>query len=488
MRRPANNANTLVLAAVGCIAGAFIIRALLISFLKINEDEFIHLYWAWATSQGMIPFRDFMMVHTPLPQMLLAPLFWIFRDQISIIFVTRVLFSLFSAGTLFFTFLLAKRIFGKESALFALVAALPVAIFTQKSVEVRPDQIAALFGMIALWLLAKTRPRFFMAGLMCGLALVTNQKFIFMTLLLVPGVWLAIEGRATKRLKNTGAFIVATILPVIVFIIWLALVGAAGAFYRDNYHVYMWGGNFASKAGAGLNVDRWDFFGELLFQNPTFFLFFIIGATFLLQKRLPKASRFAIRPLLFYFAGLLALYGLTLSHEKQNSLYLVPLCAIIAGHGARNLYLKLARKEELRTRKLILIVLILVLVSPSLFAMRYLMDKTNDEQLRTWKYILETVPKGQTVMDGHAGMFVYRENALFYHPTAFFDAREILYSFFDSKEAMEKYFDTLLTQKRPKIIILEDVFEKVLPESTVRKIKENYTLVEGYAQPLYVLH
>ena len=487
MHSPAQKTNILILATGGCIAGAVLIRSLLIFFLTINEDEFIHLYWAWAVAQGLVPYRDFMMVHTPLPQWILAPLFWFFKDQVNIIFVTRMIFSLFSVGALLFVYLLAKRIFGKDSALFTLIITLPVAIYTQKSIEVRPDQIAAFLGMATLWFLAKDRPRFFFAGLMSGMAIITNQKFTFMALFLIPGVWLATKDQVVGRLRNSVKFIVALMIPVTGFTIWLAANGALSAFISDNYHVYMFGGNLAGKAGQGLNINRWDMVVELLIQNPTFFMFFGFGAALLIQKSLPRSSRLALRPVLFFLAGLIALYLLTFSHERQNTLYLIPLCAIIAGHGARNIYLKFARKSEPYTRKIILVGLVLFLVLPSLYSMRSLFAETNDDQLKTWKFVLETVPEGQTVMDGHAGMFVYRENALFYHPVAFFDARDILYSFFGSKKSAQEYLAKILSEKKPKLIILEDVFERVLPEVTVEQIKKDYELVEGYTQPLYVL-
>ena len=75
MRNSTTITRVLILLALLTLLCAGILKVHLIATRQINEDEFMHLQWAWAMSQGDAPYRDFMMVHTPLPQFALMPFF-----------------------------------------------------------------------------------------------------------------------------------------------------------------------------------------------------------------------------------------------------------------------------------------------------------------------------------------------------------------------------------------------------------------------------
>lgn len=486
MRNHSSTIFALTILLVACLIAAGGVKVYLTANKQINEDEFMHLYWGWAMVDGQMPYKDFMMIHTPLPQFVIAPFFSFFHDDVNIIFCARILFQIFSFLGLFICFLIASKLFGKEEGFLSIILTLFVAVYLIKSVEVRPDQLAALFGISALFFLSRKEPVYFNAGLLCGLATITNQKFIFISFFLFFGAFIFTDETFKNRTINGCKYIAGGAVPVGIFLIWLFFTDAIGPFFMENYHVYLYGGNAASKGGATLNQMRHPFIAELLWQNPTYFIAVIMGMFFSAKSGKEKHGRWNTRFLWLYIVGLLSLYLLTFSHERQNSLYLIPLLSIFAGHGVMVGVKKYGAALSVKAKTILVIIVALIVIAPSAFSIRHFIDKTNGEQIRTWKYILQTVPTDKAVMDGHAGMFVYRKNALVYNPVAFNDARDIFYSMFDSKEEAAGFVIDALIINEVVLVIMEDVFEELLPEKAVQYIKGNYTLVTGYYQPLYI--
>lgn len=467
-----------------CIIVSLGYKLHLIANKSINEDEFIHLQWSWALTEGQLPYRDFMMVHTPLPQFLLAPLFLVFHDNTSIIFFTRVVFALFSLATLFLVYKIGRKLFSHEAALIATVFTLFVGQYAAKSVEVRPDQLAALFGAACIWYLVKEKPAVSNAGLFAGLAIVTNQKFIFMAAFLALGVLASYKGDLFAKLKNTAIFSLCLGLPVALFAVWLIATSSLDGFIRDNYHVYIYGGNLGSKAGDMLSRNRFQFFIDLFKYNPIYMVAALAGMALSFRKKRGAIFSSGEGFCWLYIGALAALFVMTLSHELQNTLYFIPVLSLFAGHAAVSIY-RPKKSGETKAMSAISTIIILAIALPCMMGWKHFSGGDNAEQMRTWKKVLELTEPGDAVMDGHAGMFVYRKNALIYHPAAFEDARDIFYSFYDSeKDAGQQILKAVETQN-VRLVIMEDVFESVLPPAVVDHIKTEYKLIEGYKQPLY---
>lgn len=72
--------------------------------LRIDHDEFEHMYCAWRISKGDIPYLDFFQHHNFLLWYLLAPFESIFEDSPNLVFIVRFVASIFLFLTTFFLY------------------------------------------------------------------------------------------------------------------------------------------------------------------------------------------------------------------------------------------------------------------------------------------------------------------------------------------------------------------------------------------------
>lgn len=485
VKKTANAITPLLIIAVLILVFCTVMKVDLLAHKQINEDEFMHLQWSWAMTHGQVPYRDFMMVHTPLPQVVLAPFTLVFKDDTAIIFYARVLFALFSIAALFFWYFLARRLFSQDAAIFTVVFAASVAVYAQKSVEVRPDQLAALFGVVVLWLLAKSKPKVALAGLAAGLAVVTNQKFVPIAALVAVGGFWAFGENTRERMRFLLRFSAGAAVPLLIFLIYLTATGSLAGFIRDNYHMYVFGGNLGSEAGGSMNAGRFMISLEFLLGNLTFVLMALWGLIQTFRQKAFLQNQKRIIPALCYLLALCLLYFFSFAHERQIYLYLAPVLALFAGYGATDLLAKGTRSLSKNARNVAVAALVLVVAAPSLLG-QLKIDRDNAGQIQTWKWILQTVPPDQPVMDGHAGMYVYRKNAMFFYCVGFVEAKPVFDSFFQNDEQASRFVINALKRQNVKLVLLEDVFEQTLPPMAVSYIKKNYRLSLGHTVPIYL--
>jgi 4-amino-4-deoxy-L-arabinose transferase-like glycosyltransferase len=123
------------------------------------------------TARGLLPYRDYAYLQTPLQPLAFAPLQWLFAGHVLI--AMRFANAVLGFGTLLLVFGAARRMGASERAALAAAAMLAVCeSFTWSAGVARNDMLPALLMMIGLFAVAKgeTAVRMFGAGVALGLA------------------------------------------------------------------------------------------------------------------------------------------------------------------------------------------------------------------------------------------------------------------------------------------------------------------------------
>ncbi len=210
------------------------LRLLLAARRYFDTDELVHLHSALLISHGNFPFRDFFAHHGPLFWAALAPWVSPFQESYALALSGRALTALVWLAIL----LLTARLRRDEDPLCGLLAAAWLAFFAafaQKSLEIRPDGLAAALVLAAAAAsIGSSRHAGLLAGLFAALALWCSPKAVFPAAgMLLAGAWRR-GGAGPRFLLGAAAGGAACILAGIAY---LAAHGAAGAFWT-HYIAY----------------------------------------------------------------------------------------------------------------------------------------------------------------------------------------------------------------------------------------------------------
>jgi hypothetical protein len=225
---------------------------------RVNSDEPQHLHVVWAWTRGLLPYRDVFDNHTPLFQMLSAPLLWMLGERADIVVWMRLGELPFWALALWCTFRIGRTLFSARAGLLAVAATALYPTFVTLGIEFRPD-----LAWAALWLLAitiaiegrLTRRRAFFAGLVAGCAISVSMKSILLigcfgfALLLVS----VLRARADARipLRKIASKVFAAIAGFVLVPLALAAFFAAHGAWQDMLY-----GVFRHNMVPGLGLRR----------------------------------------------------------------------------------------------------------------------------------------------------------------------------------------------------------------------------------------
>ncbi len=155
------------------------LRLFYIFHYGFNSDEAQELHVAWWWAQGLTPYRDVFDNHTPLFQLLSAPVAALIGETPRILFGMRLAVTLCYLATLGGAYILARRIFGRRAGLWTAVLLGLIPTFFFKSLEYRADDLWTALWVLALAVLLDaewTRGRSFAGGLLLGAALGASLK------------------------------------------------------------------------------------------------------------------------------------------------------------------------------------------------------------------------------------------------------------------------------------------------------------------------
>lgn len=312
-------------------AATLALRLFYVFHYRFNSDEAQELHVAWSWAQGLTPYRDVFDNHTPLFQLLSAPVAALIGETPRILFGMRLAVTACYLATLAGAYVLGRRIFGKRAGLWTAVLLGLIPTFFFKSLEYRADDLWMALWILALALLLDgrwTNGRSFGAGLLLGAALGASLKTVLLlavlgtSALILPFLggegWRALTSRRVGvRLAALGAGI--AVVPA-VLLGYFAIEGALGPLLY---------GTISHNVVPGLGA--WSEAHSRAIYFPPALLIVIAGVRVLLRKTPPEAegTRLALLTLTagIYLAAIHLLWPL---FTTQDLLPFFPLLAVVA--------------------------------------------------------------------------------------------------------------------------------------------------------------
>jgi 4-amino-4-deoxy-L-arabinose transferase-like glycosyltransferase len=194
--------------------------------LSVDESQYVAA--TALAAQGLLPYRDFAYLQTPLQPLLFAPLQWVFAGHL--LLAMRVANALLSLITIALVYGAARRMAARESAALAAAAMLASCqSFLWCAGVARNDVLPAALMAAGLWLIVKSAGwSRFGAGLAFGLAASAKISYaVPAAAVFVTGVWTS-EAAERRRALWFAAGVVAGLLPTVVLAAF-----APGAFLAE---------------------------------------------------------------------------------------------------------------------------------------------------------------------------------------------------------------------------------------------------------------
>ena len=228
---------------------------------RVNSDEPQHLHVVWAWTQGLLPYRDVFDNHTPLFQLLSAPLLWLVGERADIVAWMRLGELPFYALALWCTWRIGRALFSARAGVLAVAATALYPVFATRAIEFRPDLAWAALWLVTITIAIEgslTPRRIFFAGLATGCAIAISMKSILLIgcllfALLLVAILRAMDGKPVVP-RKAMAMVLASMAGVLLVPMALAAFFAAhGAWQAMLYGVF--GHNLVP--GLGLRRAPW---------------------------------------------------------------------------------------------------------------------------------------------------------------------------------------------------------------------------------------
>jgi hypothetical protein len=260
-------------------------RAVLTVRRWINADELEHLHAAWCVKQGMLLYRDFFEVHTPVFYYALAGILGLIAPETSMergwaaILVCRFVMFGLTAVILWLVYRLGREMHSAAAGAMATVFVLSTMMCLERTTEVRPDvpSVAAMLGAVYLALRAfrgKTRRplgTLFLAGALWSLGYLCTPKILMALLGFCPAVLLLLPRQRLSIRRQAamgGSLLVGFLAPLGATVAFFA---AQGALWEFVHYTLLLGIQWKHK------LNPWDAAGELAYENPVLVGFGLAG-------------------------------------------------------------------------------------------------------------------------------------------------------------------------------------------------------------------
>ena len=214
-----------------------LLRVLYAFTLQVDSDEPQHLHVVWAWTQGLLPYRDVFDNHTPLFQLLMAPLLAALGERADIVPLMRLAMIPFYALALWAGWRIGCALWSRRTAALATLLTALFPFYFVLSAQFRTDDLWSPLWVLTVLVGVTGTPglrRIAASGLLAGLALAVSLKT---TVLLIAGaialvlvllIW-RLSGRrlaAAALTRGAIAFALAAALPLAAFAAFFAAEGA----------------------------------------------------------------------------------------------------------------------------------------------------------------------------------------------------------------------------------------------------------------------
>jgi hypothetical protein len=296
------------------ILAAGVWRAVLTVRRWINADEFEHLHAAWCVKEGMLLYRDFFEVHTPVFYYGLAGVLKLFAPELSMergwaaILACRFAMYALTCVILWMVYKLGREMHSAAAGAMGVVFTLSTMMFLDRTIEVRPDvpSVAAMLGAVVLTLRVfrglSARPlrMLFVAGVLWCIGYLCTPKILMALLGFCPAVFLLLidprQGLSIRRQAAMGfSLLGGFMLPLALTVAFFA---AQGALWHFVHYTFLLGVNWKYK------LNPWEAAGELAYENPVLVGFGLAGLVGTIAVALwPRAGGGQVRRTLMIPAG-----------------------------------------------------------------------------------------------------------------------------------------------------------------------------------------
>ncbi|MEP6983015.1 MAG: glycosyltransferase family 39 protein [Sphingomicrobium sp.] len=183
--------------------------------LSVDESQYVAT--TALVADGLLPYRDFAYLQTPLQPFAFAPLQWLFAGHL--LLAIRIANALLGSGIIILVYGAGRRAGASERAALAAAAMLVTCqSFAWCAGVARNDVLPAALTTHGLFVIAKggARPRMFGAGLAFGLAASTKISYaVPAATVFLAGVWTR-DGAERRRFLSFAAGVAIGLLPAVV--------------------------------------------------------------------------------------------------------------------------------------------------------------------------------------------------------------------------------------------------------------------------------
>ena len=391
--------------------GLFIIllglRLLYARNMSFNSDEAQHLHVVWGWTVGLLQYRDIFDNHTPLFQILCAPVFRLFGETAMIMIYMRYAMILLFAASLFSVIKIGERLFSLRAGLWAAVFTGFAPFFFLKTVEFRTDDLwtAAWLGTVAIAVGGSlTVRRMFFIGLAMGITFSVSMKTTLLALAIILAAliahvpaWRREKGwRAATILRGLGAWLCGLIaVPGIILAYFASRHALDELYYCVIQH------NIVPAADSNPRL------ASRLFWFPATLPFFIAAATFIF-RRTSDPVRAARRVVVLLTAG----FFLTLLHSywpkitSQDYPPVTPLLVVLVTPSVLGFGAFVRNHATWLPRIWLPIVLTFAEIAATLYIERP--NRRTTHYLEYLDHMLRFTDRGDYVMDAKAGAIFRR--------------------------------------------------------------------------------
>ena len=298
--------------------------------LQINSDEPQHLHVVWGWASGLLQYRDLFDNHSPLFQMLCAPLFRALGERADIIIPMRLAMIPLFAVCLWCVVRIGSALYPRRVAVWSAIFAGFCPVFFFKSSEFRTDDLWAALWLLALVILI-CRPlnsaRAFCFGILVGMTFATSLKTVLLAASLTGGAVVVLGLRLFFRQRiNWRALAVRASLALLGAII----VPGALVLYFVAHHALHEMVYCTVHYNIVPGLKRWGHFSRHVLWFPGSLPFLLAGAffTFRFSADVRQAAR---RALILLATGfyITALYSYWPDITGEDMIPFVPLAALV---------------------------------------------------------------------------------------------------------------------------------------------------------------
>jgi len=376
------------------VLGALLVIILFHSLNRFfDHDEFATIHTSWKMFQGEKIYVDFFEHHNPFFYCALIPIIGVLGENVHTIIAVRLMVFLLFLLILLITYLIARKIFNKETGIITLLLLVSTFIFVTKAVEVRLDVPETLFALFSIFFLLVYFEKGGLLYLILS-AILLGIAFLFFQLALFPV--LIIGCLLLFELFKKNIYFRDVIIYFFIFLLILAPYGIY-LFYTKSFYSYFQF-NWILNMKFLLRFLPFDLLIQTYGINTILIVFYIVGLLFFMKTS--NQRRVGVLSL-----GLLLSVFFVRHPYPQYLMLAMPLIAMISASTIYTIF---------KNNKALLFVVLILSFGSQLSWLAQGARNSNGEQLKKIEYVLSITSANDSVYDGEILFNIFRKDVDFF--------------------------------------------------------------------------